>query len=199
MTIPEPQSPVFYSGLSAGQFLPYFQSQLPDHPQGCGPFAIAMAANLHNRTHPGSNFQGSQVEAFLERKGLKIHGFGMPTWLGYGKALRHFVGGKVQYKSHASIRDLLAAIKNNQLVVVAISWETTWQIFHDLRHATVGHYMVAVGFETQCEQLYFLNPALSASDGATQLSSWKMQDFDKNWNGTWNIFIRQGSMWTISS
>jgi hypothetical protein len=189
--------PVFYGGLREEQLLPFFQSQLPEHAQGCGPFSIAMAANLCNYFSKESNYKGEAVEALLERKGLKIHGFGMPTWLGYGKALREFAPGKVEYKSHASIQDLEQAISNNKLPVVAIAWQTTWEILRDLRHASVGHYMVAVGYELKNERIYFLNPALSSKEGIEHLCSWTDQEFDKAWNGTRNIFIRPGSMWTI--
>jgi hypothetical protein len=188
---------VFYRGLLEDELLPFFQSQLPEHAQGCGPFSIAMAANLCNHFSKESNYKGEAVEALLERKGLKIHGFGMPTWLGYGKALRRFSPGKVEYKNHASIQDLERAISENKLPIVAIAWQTTWETLRDLRHASVGHYMVAVGYELQSERIYFLNPALSSKEGIAHLYSWTNQEFDKSWNGTRNIFIRPGSMWTI--
>jgi hypothetical protein len=191
--------PVFYRGLTEGQLLPYFQSQFPGHASGCGPFTIAIAANLYNSKYLSSKTQGAEVEAVLERKGLKMHGLGMPTWLGlYSLALRSFVQGRVEFKGHASIQDLQAAITDNHLAVVAISWQTTGEILRDLRHARVGHYMLAVGINIQKERLYFLNPGLSLKEGAAQLSCWTFQEFDKYWNATRNIFIRPGSMWTIS-
>lgn len=158
-----------------------------------------MAANLHNSLHQISNYQGAQVENFLERRGLKLHGFGMPTWLFYSRSLGHFAHGRVVHKSHASIAVLQLAISNDKLPVVAVSWQTTREILRDLRHARVGHYMVAVGFDPQNECIFFLNPGLPATEGASRLYSLAYQEFDKIWNGTGNIFIQPGSMWTIAS
>jgi hypothetical protein len=158
-----------------------------------------MAANLHNNTYRITNYQGAQVENFLERRGLKLLGFGMPTWLWYGRSLGHFAHGRVVHKSHASIAGLQLAISNNKLPVVAVSWQSTREIFCDIRHARVGHYMVAVGFDPQNERILFLNPGLPATEGASRLYSLAYQEFDKIWNGTGNIFIQPGSMWIIAS
>ncbi len=190
---------VFYKGLTEGQLLAYFQSQIPGNAQGCGPFAIAIAANLSSGSDKGSNYKGAEVQAILEGRGFKIHGIGMPTWLGYGRSLGYFVQGRVEYKSNASIKDLEHAISDDKLPVVAVAWQTTCAIFRDIRHARVGHYLVAVGFEAQKKQLYFLNPGLGPGEGLAGLNSWTYQEFKKSWNETWNIFIRPGSMWTISS
>jgi hypothetical protein len=190
---------VFIRGLSEGQFLPYFQSQLPNHPQGCGPFSIAMAANLGNRFYDKeTNVSGEEVEQELEHKALKIHGFGMPTWWGYSRSLGLFIPGKAEYKNHACIQDLEQAISENQLSIVAIAWQTTIQILRDIRHASVGHYMVAVGYNPVDGIIYFLNPALYTKEGREHLSAWTYQEFDKYWNGTWNLFIRPGCMWKIT-
>jgi len=50
-------------------------------------------------------------------------------------------------------------------VVVAVAWQTTWEILRDIRHATVGHYMVVVGFDKPGGRLIFLNPACSQTKG----------------------------------
>jgi hypothetical protein len=191
-------SPTFYGGLSKEELLPYFQSQFPGNAEGCGPFAIAMAANLCSRTHQGSNFKGVDVQTILERKGLKIHGLGMPTWLGYGRSLGHFAQGRVEYKSKASIDDLEQAISKEKIVVVAVAWQTTREILRDIRHATVGHYMVAVGFDPRGARIFFLNPGLDLMEGSSYLFSMRYQKFNKYWNGIGNIFVRAGSMWTIT-
>jgi hypothetical protein len=192
------ENPIFYGGLSEVQLLSYFQSQHPGNAAGCGPFSIAMAANLWNRNQQSSNYLGTGVQAILERKGLKLYGFGMPTWLGFGRALAHFVHGRVVHKSKAAIDDLEQAISNNIIVIVALAWQTTWEILRDIQHARVGHYMVVVGLDKPGGLLIFLNPGLELKDGSSHLYSMTFQEFDKYWNDTSNLFIQPGSMWTIS-
>lgn len=194
----EPGSPIYFGGLTEAELLPYFQSQYPGNAEGCGPFSIAMAANLCNRYHQVSNFLGADVQSILEKKGLKIPGYGMPTWLGVGKALGDFTQGQVEHKSGASFDDLQQAISNDKIVVVALAWQTTWEILRDIPHATVGHYMVAVGFDAQGGLVIFLNPGLQPDEGSAHLYSITFQEFDRNWNGMSNLFIRAGSMWMVS-
>jgi hypothetical protein len=122
----------------------------------------------------------------------------MPTWLGFGRALGNFAQGQLEHKSGGSIDNLEQAISNNQIVVVALAWQTTWEILRDISHATVGHYMVAVGFDQQGGLLIFLNPGLQLSEGSAHLYSMTFQDFDLYWNGTSNLFVQAGSMWTVS-
>ena len=196
--IVNPGTPIYYGGLTEAEILPYFQSQYPGNAEGCGPFSIAMAANLCNRYHQASNYLGAQVQTTLEQQGLKIRGYGMPTWLGVSRALENFAQGQVDHKSGASINDLEQTISNNKIVVVALAWQTTWEILKDIPHATVGHYMVAVGFDQQGGKLIFLNPGLQPSEGSTHLDSMTFQDFDQYWNGTSNLFVRAGSMWMIT-
>ena len=193
-----PGTPIYFGGLTEAELLSYFQSQLPGNAEGCGPFSIAMAANLCHRYHQASHFLGADVQAILEKKGLKIPGYGMPTWLGYGRALGNFARGQVEHKNGASIDDLEQAISNNKVVVVALAWQTTWEILRDIPHATVGHYMVAVGFDQQGGLLIFLNPGLQLSEGSAHLYSLTFQDFYKYWNGTRNLFVHAGSMWMVS-
>jgi hypothetical protein len=123
----------------------------------------------------------------------------MPTWLNYGRALGNFTHRRVEHKRKASIDDLEQAISNNKIVIVALAWQTTWEILRDIRHATVGHYMVAVGFDKQGEVLIFLNPGLELKDGTSHLYSMTFQEFNTYWNGKSNLFIQAGSMWMISS
>jgi len=196
--IVNPGTPIYFGGLTEAEILPYFQSQYPGNAEGCGPFSIAMAANLCNRYHQPSNFLGAEVQATLEKKGLKIPGYGMPTWFGFNSALGDFAQGQVEHKSAGSINELEQAISNNQIVVVALAWQTTWEILKDIPHATVGHYMVAVGFDQQGGQMIFLNPGLQPSEGSTHLYPIAFQDFDQNWNKTSNLFVQAGSMWTIT-
>ena len=75
--IVNPGTPIYYGGLTEAEILPYFQSQYPGNAEGCGPFSIAMAANLCNRYHQASNYLGAQVQTTLEQQGLKIRGYGM--------------------------------------------------------------------------------------------------------------------------
>jgi hypothetical protein len=193
-----PGTPIYYGGLTEVELLPYFQSQYPGNAEGCGPFSIAMAANLCNRYHQASNYLGAEVQASLEQKRWKLRGYGMPTWLGYSRALGDFAQGLVEHKSGGSIDDLQQAISNNKIVIVALAWQTTWQILRDIRHATVGHYMVAVGFDPQGGKLIFLNPGLQPGDGTTHLDALTFQEFNLNWKETSNLFVQAGSMWTIS-
>ena len=104
--------------------------------------------------------------------------------VGVGKALGDFAQGQVEHKSGGSIDDLEQAISNNKIVVVAVAWQTTWEILSDIPHATVGHYMVAVGFDQPGGQLIFLNPGLQPNEGSTHLYPMTFQEFDTilEWN-----------------
>ena len=195
---PANTGPIYYGGLSEEQLLPYFQSQYPGSATGCGPFSIAMAANLCKRNQQGSNYLGADVQAILEKKCLKLHGFGMPTWLNYGRALEKFAHRPVEHKRKASIDDLEQAICNNKIVIVALAWQTTWEILRDIRHASVGHYMVGVGFDKQSGVLIFLNPGLESKEGVSHLYSMTFQEFNSYWNEKSNLFVQAGSMWMIS-
>jgi hypothetical protein len=122
----------------------------------------------------------------------------MPTWWGFRAALDNFVQGQVKHKGGASINDLEQAISNNEIVVVALAWQTTWEILRDMRHARVGHYMVAVGFDKPGGRLIFLNPGLQPNQGSAHLYSMTYQEFNQCWKGTSNLFVWPGSMWTVS-
>ncbi len=193
-----PAYPFYFGNLTEAELLPYFQSQYPGSAEGCGPFSIAMAANLCNRYHDASTYLGANVQSTLERKGLKLRGYGIPTWWGFSAALDNFVQGQVEHKGGASIDDLEQAISNNEIVVVALAWQTTWEILRDIRHATVGHYMVAVGFDKPGSRLIFLNPGLQPNEGSAHLYSMTYQEFTQNWKNTSNLFVWPGSMWTVS-
>ena len=193
-----PGTPIYFGGLTQAELLPYFQSQYPGNAEGCGPFSIAMAANLCNRYHEVTNYLGGQVQQLLEKRALKIPGYGMPTWWGFGNALGDFTQGQVEHKHGASIEDLTQAIANNKIVVVALAWQTTWEILRDIPHATVGHYMVAVGFDQQGGLLIFLNPGQLQGEGSTAVYPMTFQDFDHYWNGISNLFVQAGSMWMVS-
>jgi hypothetical protein len=99
------------------------------------------------------------------------------------------------------------------LPVVAVSWQTSdtikklfWQDIcpngkisdllnhHNLGNISPGHYMVAVGFDPQKDQIIFLDPGLQVK----QLHYYSYQEINGDWNGTSNMFIQAGSMWTIS-
>jgi hypothetical protein len=195
---PTNTGPIYYGDFSEAQLLPYFQSQYPGSATGCGPFSIAMAANLCNRNQQGSKALGADVQANLERKCLKLHGFGMPTWWNYGRALENFAHKPVEHRRKASIGDLVQAISNNKIVIVALAWQTTWEILSDIRHVTVGHYMVAVGFDELREMLICLNPGLEVKEGTSHLYSMTFLEFNSFWNEKSNLFVQAGSMWMIS-
>ena len=166
---PSNYPPIFYKNLTEDQLLEYFQSQSGDK-SGCGPFTIAMAANLYNGK---IIYQGADVEKTIEANWLKIPGYGMPTGLPFSDFLRYFSGGQIDFSDiPANIGDVEQAIENNKLPVVAICWQTDFQILSDIKHATVGHWMVVVGFDPQRDQLYFLNSGLSQVDGSKSLWSY---------------------------
>ena len=194
-----PVIPTFFRGMTENELCNYFQTQVPGHPQGCGPYSIAMAANLYNSKLQATEYQGADVEKILEHRWLKIPGLGMPTWFGVRKGLRLFTQGKVDSTKHASLWDIQHAITDNQLPIIAISWQSTKEIAADIKEATVGHYMVAVGFDTSNNQMFFLNPGVATNEGSSHLFTISYQELDKLWNKKSNLFIRPGSMWTISA
>jgi hypothetical protein len=193
-----PVIPTFFRGMTEAELCQYFQSQIPGHPQGCGPYSIAMAANVFNSRFRATDYQGGEVEKKLEHFWLKIPGFGMPTWFGVKKALKLFIQGKVDANSHSSLMDIQHALIENKLPMVAISWQSTKEIISNLKKATVGHYMVAVGFDTAKNKLFFLNPGLTQKEGISHLFSISYQEFETFWNEKSNLFITPGSIWTIS-
>ena len=122
----------------------------------------------------------------------------MPTWFNFSRALENFTHRPVEHKRKASIDDLEQAISNNKIVIVALAWQTTWEILRDIRHASVGHYMVAVGFDKPNGLLIFLNPGLELKDGTSHLYSMTSLEFNSYWNEKSNLFVQAGSMWMIS-
>ncbi|HUI87939.1 MAG TPA: RHS repeat-associated core domain-containing protein [Anaerolineales bacterium] len=180
-----------FRGYSDEQLASYLQYQGYDG-SGCGPYSIAMAANLFgDKNLLGGNVQ-NDLESWVWRK---VPGYGMPTWSGFGQDLSRYTSGQVDQYSHATISDLQGAILNDKLPVVAVSWQTTGQILADPLHSPVGHYMVAVGFDKT--GISFLNPAMSQGD-IPKLDHWMYQEFNDVWNGKSNAFITAGTMYTIS-
>jgi hypothetical protein len=85
-------------------------------------------------------------------------------------------------------------------VIVAVAWQTNGQIFADISKASVGHYMVFVGYDE--EQLYFLDSGYYPTEKEmvnSPLRSYGPQEFEKIWLQTSNVFIFPGSMYTINS
>jgi uncharacterized protein YvpB len=174
-------------------------AQLQGNKTGCGPYSIAMAANLYN--NPGActanGLQGNKVQNHLQWTMQKSPLLGMPTQGGglwatyYASALQSYVPDAVvtQYEN-STIFDLKNAIVRDAIVVVAVSWQTDEQIISDPLNATVGHYMVAVGFDKN--NIHFLD---SYVGGVTTYSN---ETFNYRWNETSNSFIAPGTMFTIS-
>jgi RHS repeat-associated protein len=186
--------PIFYRDLTEEQLIDYFQSQGGDK-TGCGPYAIAMASNLYK----GKNiYQGADVEKSIEHAGLKFPGYGMPTSLPFDDSLKYYSGGREGFTAKdATIGDIEHALENNELPIVAVSWQTDFQIISDINNATVGHWMVVVGFSPQTDQLYFLNSGLSQEEGSKSLWSYSYQEFNQYWKNQPNIFILPGNLRTI--
>jgi hypothetical protein len=206
----------------------YNQYGSPSDPSGCGPFSIAMAADL---IHGDPKYlTGWDVERRLDRDLGKIPGIGMPSWWFFSENLSSITGKPVQYESGSSIWDLQYALLNKELPVVAVAWESDSQLHHDikldlnpyeqyideitnmkdingnikslcdlsqlgknLQKLNIGHYMVAVGFDSYQGRLYFLDPG-STTGGITHYS---YQEWDTKWR-TGNVFIQAGAMWKIS-
>jgi hypothetical protein len=180
----------FYNNYTLDELLE--SAQLQGNKTGCGPYSIAMATNLYN--NPGvcttNGIQGNQVQGYLEWTGLKIAGFGMPTWSGYAIALQVYMpNAEVLQYENSTIPDLKNAIVRDAIVVIAVSWQTDEQIKSDPLHATVGHYMVAVGYDEN--NIYLLDP------GVGGISTYPNQRFNDVWIETSNSFIAPGTMFTI--
>jgi len=125
----------------------------------------------------------------------KIPGLGVPTWQ-YDNAVRQILpDAKVEYLTGATPEDLKRAIDDGKIAIVAVGWETNWDIFNKIRHVEqplIGHYMVVVGYDTQ--QVYLLN----SGEGTIAPDEWSWQRFQEAWQRG-NIFIEPGSMWILDS
>jgi hypothetical protein len=182
-----------FKGLSDEELIRYFQYQGYYNSTGCGPYSIAIAANLFgDKNLLGGNIQ-NDLESWVWRK---LPGYGMPTWSGFGQDLSRYTSGTVDQYSGASIGDLEGAILQGKLPVVAVSWQTTGQILADPLHSPVGHYMVAVGFSQN--GVKFLDPGLSPDVGQQKLQFYDNQTLNHIWNETSNFAITAGTMYTIS-
>jgi hypothetical protein len=182
----------FYKQYPKTRLAAFWQYQLPGHPSGCGPYCIAMGANLISAKPLCA---GVDVYKILERRLLKPPGFGIPSWW-YQRALKYFYPDqKVGYRRGAQIDDLKQALREDRVVIVAIAWQTNREIFSNIRKATVGHYMVFAGYDDEENLLYFLDPGYAMGGGS--LRSYPPQAFNKWWKETSNWFVLPGSMYTV--
>jgi RHS repeat-associated protein len=183
-------TPNYYNGYTKEELIKFWEDQFKGgHGSGCGPFSISMATNLYNGTH---TYTGAQVEWALESVGAKIPGVGIPTWGGYEAMVQNFnPDNAVAASANNTIADLKDALANNYLPIVEISNQTDEQIRNDPFHATVGHYMVAVGYDK--DKVYFLDPGSRNAD----LHPYTNQDFNDVWNEKPNFFIAPGVMYTL--
>jgi hypothetical protein len=182
------------SGISISKLLAYWQRQ--SNGNNCGPFSLAMATNLRT----GSTLlDGNTVEKTMEAKGWKLRGLGVPAWHGYKNALALFNPGAVvaRYK-RASIDDLKQALAADKICIVEVSWQTDSEIlkmFFTGGRPTVGHYMVAVGFNPN--GFYFLDPGFDLDKGANRLQFYFYADFEQIWLKQPNFFIPAGTLFTL--
>jgi hypothetical protein len=194
MTIPEKEH--YLSGLPASKLTAYWQHQTAS--DNCGPFSLAMATNLRT----GSNLlDGDAVEKIMEKKGWKPRGFGVPAWYGYDKALAAFNPGAVvtRYK-RASVIELKLALARNKIPIVEVSWQDNSDILHKFftgGKLTIGHYMVAVGYDRK--GFYFLDPGFDLARGMNNLQLYSYADFEQIWLKQPNVFIPPGTLFTLES
>jgi hypothetical protein len=183
-------------GFPDVKLLAYWQHQ--SNGNNCGPFSLAMATNLRT----GSTLlDGNTVEKIMEAKGWKLKGFGVPAWYGYEKALMMFNPGAVvtRYKG-ASFDDLKQALAADKICIVEVSWQTDSEIlkmFFTGGKLTVGHYMVAVGFNTN--GFYFLDPGFDLDKGTNRLQFYFYSDFEQIWLKQPNVFIPPGTLFTMNN
>lgn len=184
----------FAGGLSITKLVDYWQHQSDG--DNCGPFSLAIATNLRT----GSILlDGDTVERVMEQKGWKPKGFGVPVWYGYEKALAAFNPNAVvtRYRG-ASTDDLKQVFAEDKTSIVVVSWQTNTDILKKLftgGKLTVGHYMVAVGFDTK--GFYFLDPGFELSQRMKVLHLYPYADFEQIWLKQPNIFIPPGTLFTI--
>ena len=159
----------------------------------CGPTSIAMATSLYTQSCGAS---GDQVQSDMESVSMKPPFFGVPTWdngffMLMGIRMSLPPGANVAYVSGASLYDLRSGIAGDSIVIVVISNDTNSQILQQGFASTVGHYMVAVSYDSH--GFTFLDPASGGSRNYTN------HDFENTWIVTSNTFIAPGSMWVITT
>lgn len=178
------------------EMLESFSQVQTGHPSGCGPFSMAMAANLMagNRV-----WNGADAEGVLERSGRKIPHFGIPTRI-QPRAFHHLAPDlKTDLKINAGVSDLLACLADGCPALVTLSWETTGQIIQKLAGTlrgkpgpVVGHVIVLVGYDFSERKFYFLDPARQG------VTPYPEAEFLVSWRSRPNLFIPRGSLLKIS-
>jgi RHS repeat-associated protein len=180
-----------FRNYSDSELLSYAQKQ--DSGSGCGPYSIAMALNLISGNP--NEYTGHEIQDELERLHLKPDRLGMTPKLFLTLwAFQYYFRGRAPYYTSAGISDLKSALREDKLPVVVFANQSNDQILSDicasnLGDLTVGHYMVAVGFDNT--SIKFLDPA-DASLHIYQNAEWTT-----SWASS-NLFIPAGAMFVIS-
>ena len=159
----------------------------------CGPTSIAIAACLYDPQNCG--LTGDQVETWMEFMLMKPNFFGVPT-KPFGAPMQvaitnYLPGANVTYANGTSLTDLRVALAGDNIVIVAVSWQTDAEIRAAGFDATVGHYMVATGYKS--DKFSFMDPGQGMT--VDQINDW----VQTKWLDTSNSFISSGSMWIIST
>lgn len=209
---------VTWNNMSENVLITYFQTQYTDGDggDGCGPYSLAMAANLIQNN--GHHWTGHFILSMLEAQGVKPPKLGIPaSWFQNG--VRYFIpNAQVEYHTDLTTTDLTDRLKGGTLSIVTISNEKDETILDDIvfstgewcydvnnylhpnsdshmRWPTVGHYMVLVGYDFTNNKLLFLNPG---DYSESKLSSSTIQEFESSWIHQPNFAIPSRSVTTIN-
>jgi hypothetical protein len=166
------------------------------HPSGCGPFSMAMAANL---LAGKKVWDGADTERVLEQSGRKIPHFGIPPRF-QPRAFQYLAPDlKTDLKINAGESDLLSCLAEGSPALVTLSWETNAQLIQKLAGTlrgkpgpVVGHVIVLVGYDFSARKFYFLDPACQG------VTPYPEAEFLISWRSRPNLFIPRGSLLKIS-
>ena len=167
------------------------------HTSGCAPFSIAMALSLLK----GFNVDGENLETYLLVTLHKTPGIGMipENQEAALNDIFNFFGEPyvAEAETGGTPADLIVNLAKGDIVIVSVSWGETTNI--KTYQKGIGHAMVVVGYDAEMSELYFLDPGVGDLINQRQFIERYKDDFFTTWLFQPNIFIKAGSMVTIST
>lgn len=155
----------------------------------CGAYSISMARSLYYQSCNSSTGADVAGEIWWNSN----LGMGVPPSVYEGYIQSNMPDAVIEHYTYATMTDLKLAISQDKIVIVTISYDNTHDIlFKPVKDLTIGHYMVAVGYDEN--SVYLLNPA-SRNPG---VDTWLNNKFTGLWQNNSSFIIPPGTMFTIS-
>jgi hypothetical protein len=183
------KSDTLIKGYTAKDFEKAHQYQGPNS-TFCGATTLAMAKTLAT----GKNTSLADTEEFLERNN-KIEIFGGVRGNPLASGTQLFLqGNQVSYQKNGTIEQLKKNVDDGYLTMVGISNQTNKEILSNTSEATVGHWMLVVGYNDYSNDLILMDPAQNTGDWNYKQNYF---EFSHVWKDLPNFAIGFGEMITI--